>query len=182
VHQDGFYYIDIFIIFFFFLFFSLPWMLLFDFQEYRETYSECTQKYQFVSIKKISLGVFSVHETRDGALQTYSFFFLKKSWMKPHTNIIHIAMPFKRIFSADNKQRCFFETDAMATCSADLRPMSAPPATLLTAVRRCVHYPLRPASLCVWLCPKEQTSLLNVISVAFELWALFWSSARLVFM
>jgi len=57
----------------------------------------------------------------------------------------------------------------MATGGADLRPMFTPTGTLLTAFRRCVDYPLRPASLCVWLCPKEQTSLLSVTSVAFEL-------------
>jgi hypothetical protein len=47
--------------------------------------------------------------------------------------------------------------------------MSAPPGMLLTAVRRCVDYPLCPALLCVWLCLKEQTSLLSVTSIAFEL-------------
>jgi len=40
----------------FILFHFLPRLLLFDFQAYRETYSECTQKYQFLSITKISLG------------------------------------------------------------------------------------------------------------------------------
>ena len=48
-------------------------MLLFDFQEYREPYSECAQKYQFLSIKKNSLGASSMHETRDGTFQSYYF-------------------------------------------------------------------------------------------------------------
>jgi hypothetical protein len=91
--------------------------------------------------------------------------------MNPHTNIIHKVMPFKRtvFFSADNKQRCFFKTDTMATGGADLRPMSVPQGTLLAAVRRCVDYPLCPASLWVWLCAKEQKSLLSVASTTFEL-------------
>jgi len=56
----------------FILFYFLPRML-FDFQAHREPYSECTQKYQFLNIKKISLGASSVHETRDGTLQSYYF-------------------------------------------------------------------------------------------------------------
>jgi len=48
-------------------------MLLFGFQAYREPYSGSTQKYQFLSIKTISLGASSVHETRDGTLQSYNF-------------------------------------------------------------------------------------------------------------
>jgi hypothetical protein len=42
--------------------------------------------------------------------------------MNPHRNIIHKVMPFKKPFSAENKQRCFVETDTMATGRADLRP------------------------------------------------------------
>ena len=56
-----------------YFFFFLPRMLLFDFQEYREPYSECAQKYQFLSIKKNSLGASSMHETRDGTFQSYYF-------------------------------------------------------------------------------------------------------------
>ena len=175
----------------------------------------------------------------------------------PHTNIIHKVMPFKTtFFSADNKQRYFFETDTIVECvwnlmahdnarerkwrgnwpmewvastltlprnvvypalltlmctprlpavdwndsptdlnglarfsktrnlvsarlpsgfkrtiagGTDLRPMSAPLGALLTAFRRCVDYPLRPASLCLWLCPKEKIGLLSVTSIVFEL-------------
>jgi len=62
----------------------------------------------------------------------------------------------------------------MATGGADLRPMSVPQGTLLAAVRRCVDYPLCPASLWVWLCAKEQTSLLSVASTTFELGRFSW--------
>ena len=38
-------------------------------------------------------------------------------WTNPHTNIIHKVMPFKTtFFSADNKQRYFFETDTIVEC------------------------------------------------------------------
>jgi len=41
--------------------------------------------------------------------------------MNPHGNIIHKVMSFEKPFSAENKQRCFVETDTMATGRADLR-------------------------------------------------------------
>ena len=93
-----------------------------------------------------------MHETRDGTSKVIIFF---EKWMNPHMNIIHKVMPFKGAFFSADKQRCFLEADTMASGGAGLRQMSAPPGMLLTAVRRCVDYPLCPASLCVWLCTNE---------------------------
>lgn len=50
-------------------------MLLFDFKDYHEPYSEHNQKHRMAlsSTQKISLGASSVHEAHGGTLQTHSF-------------------------------------------------------------------------------------------------------------
>jgi hypothetical protein len=91
-----------------------------------------------------------------------------EKWMNPHTIIIHKVMPFKRtIFCCqqialhlwnrhDGNWWCGFESNVRSARNAPYQCQT-------------LCYSLRPASLCVCVCPKKQTSFLSVTSVAFEL-------------